>query len=244
VALNEAAETPALSPDGRLVAFAVGGRLAVVGIDGAGLRLLTPGTEWRDQSPAWRPDGQALVVATRRLQDADRDLHEIPLGPGAFANRRTLVETPYLDESDPLLSSDGRSLVFVREDSLFQMDTAEGRVRRLSGGFRKARSPRFLPGGRVLFLWTEGKEYGIDVIEADGKTRITLQRGSTFYRSVVPSPDGRFLAATFTFDLSFHLWDTMRFSQKEELRLLDLRGERVADLAASWRYANHTADWR
>jgi hypothetical protein len=113
----------------------------------------------------------------------------------------------------------------------------------MTGGFRRARAPRVLADGRVLFLWVEGKEYGIDTIDLDGKGRETLASGTTYYRTVAPSPDGRYLAATFTFDLAFHPLDALKLRQREELRLLDRHGVRLVELAGSWRYANHTADW-
>jgi hypothetical protein len=80
-------------------------------------------------------------------------------------------------------------------------------------------------------------------VDPDGKNGETLQQGSVFYRTAVPSPDGRYLAATFTFDLGFRFWTAVGFPHREELRLLDLRGTPVAELAGSWRHANHTASW-
>jgi hypothetical protein len=71
-----------------------------------------------------------------------------------------------------------------------------------------------------------------------------LQRGTTFYRNVAPSPDGRFFAATFTYDLGFHFWQALLHSHPERLQLLDAKGTPVSEIAASWRYGNADADWR
>jgi Tol biopolymer transport system component len=243
VAMSEPAGEPALSPDGRRVAFSVGGRIGVVGVDGRGLRLLTSGTDWKDETPVWRPDGKSLVVASRNADSENRDLYELRLDSDADAARRPLVQTPMLDESQPAVSPDGTQVVFVRGDDLYRLDGADSRVHRISGGLRKVRAPRFLASGRVLFLWSEGKDYGIDVTDIDGREHETLQHGTAFYRTVAPSPDARFLAATFTYDLGFHSWQAFELKHQEQLRLLDVHGTPLADLAGSWRYANHTADW-
>jgi len=241
--LDEPVREPALSPDGKRVAFSVGGRLAIVNTAGGPVRIVTLGADWKDTAPAWQPDGQAIVVAARQSDSAPRDIHLVTLDPGGEAVRLPLTDTPHLDESQPVFSPDGRAVVFVREDSLYRLDRPEGRARRIAGGFRRVRSPRFLPDGRVLFLWVEAKEYGIDTIDLDGKGRETLATGTEYYRTVAPSPDGRYLAATFAFDLAFHPLEALKLQQRDELRLLDRQGTRLAELAGSWRYANHTADW-
>jgi Tol biopolymer transport system component len=241
--LDEPTRDPALSPDGGGVAFTVGGRVAVVATSGGPVRVLTLGVDWRDATPSWRPDGQSLVVASRRSDTSPRDIHLLSLDPSGEPTRRPLTETSFLDESQPAVSPDGQRVVFVREDNLYRIDFQDPRPRRIAGGFRKIRSPRFLSSGRVLFLWTEAKEYGIDVVDVEGAGRETLHKGSTFYRSIAPSPDGRFLAATFTFDLGFQAWEALKLRQREDLRLLDRSGTPVAELAGSWRHANHSADW-
>ena len=106
------------------------------------------------------------------------------------------------------------------------------------------REPRFLPSGRLLALWTQGKQYGLEAMDADGKNRETLSEGS----DLLPHRRGRrptaaILAATFTFDLGFHPAGRPRLRQTEEVHLLDARGRSVAVLTRSWRHANHSPDW-
>jgi Tol biopolymer transport system component len=131
----------------------------------------------------------------------------------------------------------------VRKDQLFRLDLEPGRVRRLTTGFRSRRHPRFLPSGRILTLWSAEKRHGIEVMDADGKNLETLVDGTVFYRTIAPSPDGRFLVATFTYDLAFHPAEILRIRQAEEVRLLSARGEPLATLAGSWRQAQHSPDW-
>jgi Tol biopolymer transport system component len=116
-------------------------------------------------------------------------------------------------------------------------------VRRLTGGFKRERSPRFLPSGRIVCAWSEGKRHGLDVIDAEGKTRETLAEGGAFYRTIAPSPDGRFLAATLTWDAGIRPLDALLGSQREEVRLLDAGGREIGRLEASRRHANHSPDW-
>ena len=142
-----------------------------------------------------------------------------------------------------MVSPIGSFVVFVREDHLWRVSLADGRTVRLTGGFRKSRAPRFLPSGRLVCLWSEGKQHGIDVLDADGKNRETLWQGSIYYRTIAPSPDGRYFAATFTYDLAFHPADALKIRQTEEVRLLDQRGQMVAILERSGRFVNHSPDW-
>jgi Tol biopolymer transport system component len=261
VSLEEPVAEPALSPDGREVVFSVGGRIGVVPVAGGAVRMLTLGSEWRDAEPAWSPDGKSVFVSSRRADQPGRDIHELVLAPvprpcstlpegecmqvraSGSVTRRPIVQTSLLDESQPVASPDGSVVVFLREEALFRVDRRDGKIRRLTGGFRKARAPRFLPDGRIAFLWAEGKEFGVDAIDIDGKARETLDQGTAYYRTQALSPDGRYAAATFTYDLGFHFWQAIASSHREELRLVDLRARTAVPLAKSRRHANHSADW-
>ncbi len=242
---TEAIREPALSPDARRVAFTMGGRVGVVDLPSGDVRILTLGIDWKDQTPAWRPDGRALVVVARRPQDATWDLMLLePLDTtGQSTGRSPLVATRGLDETAPVFTPDGKSVVFVREDNLFRVDLAGARTRRLTGGFRRWRQPAFLPDGRLLGLWQEEKLFGADVMDADGKNRVALFEGTTFYRTLAPAPDGRHFAATFSFDLRFHPMEALRPKHVEEVRLLDAQGQEIAPLLRSWSTAFRSPQW-
>lgn len=241
--LGEPASEPALSPDGQHVAFVVGGRIAVVAVATGDVRYLSLGVAAKDASPDWFPDGKRLVIVSRRAMGENADLFELAASGGAAESpRKRLLETAG-DESEPVVSPDGQAIVFVREDNLHRLDLDSGRVRKLTGGFHKTRGPRFLPSGRIVCLWSQDKQFGIAVIDGDGKRRETLAQGSTFYRSLAPSPDGRYLAATYTFDLGFHPSEAVTRGRNQELRLLSASALPVASLSEGWRHSNHSPAW-
>jgi len=240
---SEAVGEPAVSPDGTRVAFSMNGRIGVVAVASGDTRVLTLGVDWRDAQPAWLPDGRRLVVSARRRAGEPAGLHLLDPAPDGPVARSPLTQPRASDDAQPAPSPDGTFVVFVREEHLMRVDVADGRVRRLTGGFKRERSPRFLPGGRVVCAWTEGKRHGIDAIDAEGKGREPLAEGGAFYRTLAPSPDGRFLAATLTWDAGWRPLDALLGAQKEQVRLLDASGRDVARLEASRRHANHSPDW-
>jgi Tol biopolymer transport system component len=221
---GEPVQDPALSPDGSLLAFTMGGRIGLLPLPRGEVRFATLGVDHRDAQPAWRPDGKAVVVSSREAGRDAADLVVLDLlaGPGQTV-RTPLTSTRGLDETSPCFAPDGRHVVFVREDGLFRLALADGRTQRLTTGWRRYREPRFLPSGRLLALWTEGKSYGFEAMDADGKNRETLGEGSVFYHSFAPSTDGRYLAATFAFDLAFRPRDAF-LKRVGEVRLLDASG--------------------
>lgn len=241
---QEPAREPAVSPDGSRVAFVLGGRIALADLRGGDLRVLTLGVERRDSAPAWSPDGRRLVITSRLPTERNADVQVLTLGaPGASPQRQSLTVTPGLDESEPVFGPDGTFVVFVREDGLVRLDLADGRTRRLTAGFRRVRAPHFRPDGRLLCLWTQDKQFGLDVLNADGKERQTLSTGSAAYRTLASSPDGRYLVATFDYDLRFHPSQALRLRQTEELHLLDAQGRPLGRLLHSWRHSYRSAIW-
>jgi Tol biopolymer transport system component len=230
--------SPALSPDGRSVAFTMRGRVGIVNVDTHQVRFLTHAVDWQDESPSWRPDGKALVVSSRAREGAQADLHLLPLSvPEGGEARRPLTRTPH-QETEPVYAPDGSALVYVREERLFHLDLASGEARPLTGGFRSHRSPRFLPDGRLVALWTEDKQFGVDVLALDGSSRETLVQGTDFFRTIAPSPNGRYLAAALAFRT-----DSLRLRQNESVVLLDAHGKRLGTLAKSWRSATGAPFW-
>jgi Tol biopolymer transport system component len=240
---GEPAEHPAISPDGTRVAFTSRGRLAVAAVASGDVRFVTYAVDWKDAEPAWLPDGQRLVVSARRREGEPAGLHLLDPGERGALERHPLTRPVAGGDTSPAVAPDGAWVLFVRQGHLMRVDLADGRVRRLTGGFRLERSPRFLPSGRIVCAWSEGKVHGIDTLEPDGRSRATLAQGPRSYATLAPSPDGRFLAATLAFDMARSPLSTLLGAQREELHLLDAEARPVAALEASGRHANHSADW-
>jgi Tol biopolymer transport system component len=240
---SEAVGEPSVSPDGTRVAFSMNGRIGVVAVASGDTRILTLGVDWKDAQPAWLPDGRRLVVSARRRAGEPAGLHLLDPAPDGAVARSPLTQPRASDDSQPAPSPDGAFIVFVREEHLLRVDLADGRVRRLTGGFKRERSPRFLSAGRIVCAWSEGKRHGIDAVDAEGKSREPLAEGGAFYRTLAPSPNGRFLAATLTWDAGLRPLDALLGAPKEEVRLLDAAGRDLLRLEGSRRHANHSPDW-
>jgi dipeptidyl aminopeptidase/acylaminoacyl peptidase len=114
------ASAPAVSPDGRMVAFVVQrvdltantyrSQVWIAATDGSTpSRPLTGGT--RDGSPTWTPDGRTIVFTSRRGdRKNDTTLHAIPVdGPG---ETRTLASMKD-GIGSPVVSPDGRWVAFM-----------------------------------------------------------------------------------------------------------------------------------
>jgi Tol biopolymer transport system component len=236
-------EHPAVSPDGARVAFATAGRIAVVTVATGEVAYLSLGVGWQDAEPTWMPDGRRLVVASRRGPGAPVGLHLLDPAPIGPAERHPLTQPLAGEDRSPAPSPDGTWVLFVREGHLLRVDLADGRVRRLTGGFRLERSPRFLSPSRIVCAWSEGKSHGIDLVAADGRDRRTIVEGRRYYDGLAPSPDGRFLVATLAYDMDRGPLRTLLGAQREELHLLSADGRELGALEASTRHANRSADW-
>ena len=233
------AADPAVSPDGTLVAFSTNGQLAVVAVASAETRLLTLGVDWKDAQPAWLPDGRRLVVSARRRAGESAGLHLLDPAPDGSVARSPLTRPSAGDDTSPAPLPDGSAIVFVREERLMRVDLADGRVRRLTGGFKRDRAPRVLPSGRIACAWTEGKRHGIDTLDPDGRARQTLVEGGRFYSALAPAPDGRYLLAALGYDMGFAPLAALFGRQRESLQLLDAQGGAVVTLEPDAR----SADW-
>ncbi|MBM4192848.1 MAG: amidohydrolase family protein [Gemmatimonadetes bacterium] len=100
---------PALSPDGRRVAFTALGKVYVMDLAGRAPQRLTNATHLVESSPAWSPDGQSIVYATWS-DGAGGDIHRVDARGGTPGN---LTRAPAF-YSRITLSHDGSRIVFVR----------------------------------------------------------------------------------------------------------------------------------
>jgi tricorn protease len=96
---------PAISPDGKTIAFSFEGHLFVVPSAGGLAQPLTAGTAV-DTSPVWSPDGKSIAFASDRYGNFDVFLISAEGGP---ARRLT---THSADEIPVCFTPDGQSVVF------------------------------------------------------------------------------------------------------------------------------------
>jgi Tol biopolymer transport system component len=182
---------PAYAPDGRRLAFVLGGGagydesghkphgpLVVANDDGSGFQVLPQLTE-EDGQPAWSPQGTSLVF--RGKSGSNYDLYVVNADGNGL---RRLTDHPEAD-SDPVWSGRGEGqIAFTRMGNLFVVRPDGSGLRRLTlrGGTEPAWSP---DGKRIAF--TRG--YNVYVMRVDGGRvrRLTRKGGVT----PVWSPDGK-----------------------------------------------------
>jgi TolB protein len=180
----------AWSPDGSRLAFVREIRVGVdrgdwvtrpviyiIGVDGRGLRRLSPRRVLFDEGPAWSPDGRQIAFSRNTRSDG---LDDIWLMRSDGTRQHRLTRHRRLDRS-PTWSPDGQRIAFARtwpnQSQVFIMD-ADGRNEHaatrpgISGSY-STWSPR---GDLIAFIGTNGSLY---VVQSDrrgipGRTRGAL----------------------------------------------------------------------
>jgi len=151
---------PALSPDGKMVAFVWGGEkgdnsdIYLMPVDaGSPFRLTNdPGD---DSHPAWSPDGR--YIAFHRFSKETSGIYLVPSLGGV--ERRLLAEDRFMMGGKMDWSPDGKSLAFSATESLeqplkiFLLSVETGEKRQVTfpaAGFGGDVAPAFSPDGRTL----------------------------------------------------------------------------------------------
>ncbi len=153
----ETANDPAVSPDGRRLAYTSSAsgppRLVVAGVDGAGAavgRAAARDAAALDASPAWRPDGGAIAWTTSAAGSAD------VVAASLEAAAPTLLAGGPAAEVEPAWSPDGSMLAFVStrdgDQALFVATLATGAVRRLSPSRVSVSSPTWVSASDVVYV--------------------------------------------------------------------------------------------
>jgi Tol biopolymer transport system component/imidazolonepropionase-like amidohydrolase len=208
---------PALSPDGKRVAFQAVGRVWIMDLPGGAPRRLTPSSfPYHEYAPAWSPDGQSLAFASWS-DDEHGHLYKIAAG-GGEPRQLTRAAAEY---QNPAWTPDGSGIVVVRssgatlrgqmlaENTYYDLCLvpAGGGEPRLvvsvgppSGRVSHRRAivhPSFGPDGRLFYpeMVTRDGDTKTELrsIRLDGndrKTHLTLP----FADQVVVSADGQWLA--------------------------------------------------
>jgi Tol biopolymer transport system component len=187
---------PALSPDGRTVAFARDrdddtSDVWLVAANGTQLRpLLHDAGELSTESPAWSPDGRWVAFVTARQHYENEHIALVrPDGTG----RRTLVTG-----TNPTWTPDGKRIVFDRGSGIWTIGIGGRGLRRLHNGTEPAVSP---DGRRIAFLGylPRADSTQVFVMDANGAHahQLTKDLGIDIGQSAgAPawSPDGKLIA--------------------------------------------------
>lgn len=199
---NEVADsTPALSPDGRSIAFARQGpgsgssSILLMATDGSGERALTnyTGAGNGDSAPAFSPDGTRIAFVR-----AQPGASEIWLMGSGGDNLVTLTSGPGQDVG-PQFSPDGQRIVFgstSRPDDvdgdIYLVDAADGgHLLNLTHRAGADRSPTFSPdGSRILFSSDRDGTADLFTMRADGSEQASLLARAEFDSEPRYSPDG------------------------------------------------------
>jgi Tol biopolymer transport system component len=146
---------PAISPDGRTIAYAAGvpGQLRVYVRQLAGSQIVPLLDEHFMQAhrwPQWSPDGTRIVFHTgrplRRSLTGDDTIYDAPALGGTA---RRLIESVAGNVSQtPSFSPDGTQIVFTASDGIYVLGL-QGAPRRLAAE-RDLHSPHWSPDGRMI----------------------------------------------------------------------------------------------
>ncbi len=201
--------TPAVSPDGRSVAFTWRGDLWRVPIEGGEATRLTSHPA-HDTHPVWSPDGAWIAFASDR--HGNFQLHLVPAG-GGEPRRLTFHssdEIPYtftpngenvVFGANRLDAAENRQFPHASLTELYQVSTSGGRVTQLTT--LPAEDASFTPDGRRLLyhdrkggenVWRKYQRSSITrdiwLWDREADTHRQLTPGGVEDRSPIPSPDG------------------------------------------------------
>ncbi|MBN1657503.1 MAG: PD40 domain-containing protein [Anaerolineae bacterium] len=162
------AEMPALSPDGKMIAFVKwdGNKdIYVSNLSGSNLRQITTHPA-DDEHPHWAPDGSQIAFSTLRAT-----ISEIYVMDSDGSNQHNLTERT--NDYDPTWSPDGKQIAFVSfrdgDAEVYVMNANGSRQRNVSNNHSANDvDAAWTPDGRILFASNRNGDYEIYVVKVDG----------------------------------------------------------------------------
>ncbi len=198
------ARHPAISPDGRHVAFTCVGDIWTVPVEGGTARRLTV-HEAHDQLPVWSPDGKWIAFSSNRA--GNYDVWAIPAAGGEAAQLTFHSATDSVSDWSP----DGVEILFssqretTRTSALYAVNVRTGRSRLIRADDVALSNARFARDGRTIFCtrggsWTRPRYRGsgaanLLAVPASGGAGRMLTNDERNERWPMPTADGRSILA-------------------------------------------------
>lgn len=199
------ARQPALSPDGKRLAFVYRGDIWTADSKGGRAQPITSHLE-NDGYPIYSPDGNWIAFSSKRSGNSDIFVIPADGGPARQLTWHSGSDIPYG------WSPDGKFLIFSgKRDTanyeLFTLDVNSGRTRLLTEDYAPLNNPNFSPDGRQVvyarygFPWTRPRYSGSAAAEiwllnaTNGQRRALTANG---FQHLWPrfTPDGKILTVT------------------------------------------------
>ncbi|MFY8052545.1 MAG: DPP IV N-terminal domain-containing protein, partial [Armatimonadaceae bacterium] len=148
------AQAPALSPDGKKIAFSWRGDVYIAPATGGTASPLTAHAEF-DGNPVFSPDGKWIAFSSNRNGNSD-----IYIVPSAGGTPRRITKSP-ASEVPTDWTPDGKSIYFSgnRESSvpgLYTINIETLRVQRIVEDFKRLGGAASLPGGKQVIYTRDG----------------------------------------------------------------------------------------
>lgn len=219
--------TPALSPDGRYLAYTdfISGAPVLSIRNLLDKKTVAVARSGVGIDPGWRSSSE---VATTLSFEGDQEIYLIKTN-GVISSR--LTNSPGIDIS-PTFSPDGSQMAYVSarngQPQIFIQDMHSGQARRLTFSGNYNTQPSWSPNeDKIAFtMWENGGELNIFVVNVDGSGLVKLTGNSGNNESPSWSPDGQMIVFTSSRQGSKKLY-TMNVTGKNQRQLLSMGGEQM-----------------
>ena len=222
---------PAVSPDGRWIAFvnmeaSGGGDIYVMNAAGGDMINVTQ-TMDDDFEPAWSPDGSQLVFVSRRYQPPDNALFSQIFTINRDGTELRRLTDGRADDRSPSWSPDGARIAFASNrtgsQQIYLMDPDGANLERLTNNPDEDEgAPDWAPdGSRIVYSRESSSE--LIIMNADG----TDQRPLTSGFAPVWSPNGGQIV----------------FAYQSDLWVIDVDGGEPTNLTNDLEIFDYAPDW-